>query len=124
MTWCACCIGCFECWLKYMNKTAYIYIGLTGESFYSSAKYAYNLIERNAGKYGTVIGIGQVFVFIGKCLIAVSNTFIIFMILSYLGYFKNNLFSPLLPSIFCLVYSYMIANLFMSVFGLSLDAIL
>lgn len=41
-----------------MNKSGFIYIALTGKGFYASARYAYNLIERNAGKYGTVIGTG------------------------------------------------------------------
>jgi len=46
------------------------------------------------------------------------------MILTSADYYKNKLFSPLLPTIFILGLSYIIGNIFLSVYGMAVDTIL
>jgi len=45
---CMCCVSCFECCLKFMERQAYIEMAVFGGGFCGSAKRAYHLIARNA----------------------------------------------------------------------------
>ncbi|KRX08307.1 hypothetical protein PPERSA_01768 [Pseudocohnilembus persalinus] len=51
-----CFMGCYENCIKYMNKSGYVYVAITGDDFMKSSKLAYQVYERNAQKYETIIG--------------------------------------------------------------------
>jgi hypothetical protein len=58
-------MACFERFIKFLNKNAYIQIALTGKSFCYAAKDAFWLIIRNPGKFGLVATLGGIFILIG-----------------------------------------------------------
>jgi len=58
-------MACFERFIKFLNKNAYIQISLTGKNFCLAAKDAFWLIVRNPGKFSLVTGLGGIFVTIG-----------------------------------------------------------
>jgi len=60
-----CYMMCFERFIKFLNKNAYIQIALTGKSFCFAAKDAFWLIVRNPGKFAVVSGLGGIFILIG-----------------------------------------------------------
>lgn len=43
-----CCVSCFECCIKFMERQAYIEMAIFGGGFCASAKRAYHLVARNA----------------------------------------------------------------------------
>jgi len=58
-------MACFERFIKFLNKNAYIQIALTGKNFCMAAKDAFWLIIRNPGKFGLVSTLGGIFILIG-----------------------------------------------------------
>merc|ERR1719436_818154 len=114
------CLWCFEKCVQFLNKNAYIQIALLGTNFCTSAKNAFFLILRNAGRFGTMMILGNIIRFIGMSFIVVAST------LS--GYFILELMHPRAPPTFpVLIYfsvAYVVAKLYMNVFGLAVDTAL
>eukprot|EP01117_Protostelium_nocturnum_P010265 TRINITY_DN368_c0_g1_i1.p1 TRINITY_DN368_c0_g1~~TRINITY_DN368_c0_g1_i1.p1 ORF type:complete len:512 (+),score=171.26 TRINITY_DN368_c0_g1_i1:113-1648(+) len=78
-----CILGFFEGLFKFVNRFAYIYIGMKGESFCSSAKNCHSLITRNYFNVITVDLLGWFVLFVGKLLgTAVSTTFCMILLQS------------------------------------------
>merc|ERR1711988_1135206 len=115
-----CCLWCFEKCLKFLNKNAYIQIALVGKGFCTSAKAAFFLIFRNMARFGAVAMLGSVISVIGILFITVST--------SVTGYFLLKALhpevTPVLPMAVYAVVSYLVAKLYMNVFGLSVDTML
>lgn len=112
-----CYVACFERFIKFLNKNAYIQIAITGKNFCYAAKDAFMLIWCNPAKFGVLATIGSVFIFIGRIFIACITGLISYIILIKATYYKENLFSPILPAVFCTIIGYFIGTFFMSVYG-------
>jgi len=115
-----CCLWCFEKCLKYLNKNAYIQIALVGKGFCTSAKAAFFLIFRNMARFGAVAMLGSVINIIGVLFITVGT--------SVAGYFVLKALhpdvTPVLPMAIYVTSAYLVAKLYMNVFGLSVDTML
>lgn len=115
-----CCLWCFEKCMKFLNKNAYIQIALMGTNFCTSAKKAFFLILRNAVRFGTVALLGSMIHAIGFLFIVVSSV--------GLGYlFLTALHPDVGPAVCLIVYAftaYLVAKLFMNIFGLAVDSTL
>lgn len=112
------CLWCFEKCLKFLNKNAYIQIALLGKNFCTSAKNAFFLIVRNAARFATMTVLGSIIQFIGNAIIVTASTLSGYFILQFL----HPKADPVLPVIAYFAVSYVIAKLYMNVFGLSVDA--
>merc|ERR1719469_1783714 len=112
-----CCIWCFEKCMKFLNKNAYIQIALNATPFCTSAKKAFFLILRNALRFAAVAALSGAVHLIGFVSIMVGTTVI--------GYFLvRALYPEVNPVVPCVTYaliSYVVAKLFMNVFGLAVD---
>lgn len=115
-----CCLWCFEKCMKFLNKNAYIQIALMGTNFCTSAKKAFFLILRNAIRFGTVAILGSMIHAIGFLFIVAASI--------GLGYlFLTALHPEVSPAVNLIVYgftAYLIAKLFMNIFGLAVDSTL
>jgi hypothetical protein len=115
-----CCLWCFEKCMKFLNKNAYIQVALMGTPFCTSAKKAFFLILRNAVRFGTVALLGSMIHMIGFLFIVVSSV--------GLGYlFLTALHPDVGPAVCLVVYTftaYLVAKLFMNIFGLAVDSTL
>lgn len=115
-----CCLWCFEKCLKYLNKNAYIQVALMGKGFCTSAKAAFFLIFRNMARFGAVAMLGSIISVIGIIFITVGT--------SVAGYFLLKALhpevTPILPMVAYAVVSYLVAKLYMNVFGMSVDTML
>lgn len=112
-----CILWCFEKCLKFINKNAYIQTALLGTPFCTSAKNAFFLIVRNALRFGTVASLSWIIHFIGYCFITAGT--------SAAGYFILQAMhpdvSPVIPVVIYVFSSYMVAGLYMNVFGMAVD---
>jgi len=68
--------------------------------------------------------IGNVFQWLGKWTIAISSTFIGYIIITQSKKWKYDIHSPIFPSIVFLLCAYLVACLFMNVYGVACDCIL
>jgi len=119
-----CYMACFERFVKFLNKNAYIQIALTGKNFCMSAKEAFFLILRNPLRFGVVNGIGAIFIFFGKIFVASVTALIGFLVITKVDTFSDELYSPFIPTFVMFVFAYAIGAIFMTVYGLASDAIL
>ena len=103
-----CCLDCFDRFIRYLNRNAFIYMALTGESFCSSALNAFILILKNAAKFAFVEGIADVFMFLAKFFISTSTTALSWLLMGVM----TNIDSPYLPLFVIFMLSYLIAPVF------------
>uniref|UniRef100_A0A7S2K0L2 Choline transporter-like protein n=1 Tax=Zooxanthella nutricula TaxID=1333877 RepID=A0A7S2K0L2_9DINO len=103
-----------------MNKNAYIQVALCSTSFCTSAKTAFMLIMKNFARFGTMAVLGNIIRFIGMAFIVTATT--------VLGYFILVLLhpsaSPTFPVLIYASTAYVVAKLYMNVYGLASDTAL
>ena len=79
---------------------------------------------RNAGKYLYVFGLGDTLMILGKFAISFICGFTIYEVLKFIPSVNNNLVFPTLPVIVAGLIGYSIGSMFMSLYGISIQAIL
>lgn len=115
-----CCLDCFDRFVRYINRNAYIYMALSSESFCSSALNSFILILKNAAKFAFVEGIADVFMFLAKFFISISTTVASWGLMSVM----TDIESPFMPLFVIFLLSYMIASVFIAVFDVAANTIL
>jgi len=117
-------MACLERFLKFLNKNAYIQIALNGKSFCMAAKDAVFLLMKNPARSGAVAGLGGIFVTIGELFVAAGTLVIGYLMINNADPWKSSIKDPLILYIVILFLGYVVGSAFMSVFGLSAQAIL
>ncbi len=108
-------LHCFERFIKFLNKNAYIQIAITGNSFCVAAKDAFFIILRNAFLFTIAAGLGEVFMTVGKVFICAFSTFACYTILTTSDIYEDKVFYPLavmlvLPPPLCSSFSFRSAS--------------
>lgn len=116
-----CCLDCFDRFIRYLNRNAYIYCAISSESFCPSALHSFLLILKNSAKFAFVEGIADSFMFLAKTFIAVLTTLCGYFLLPAMTSVKVD---PTLPCIFIFMFAYLVACQFISIFDVSANTIL
>ena len=115
-----CCLDCFDRFVRYINRNAYIYMALSGESFCSSALNSFILILKNAAKFSFVEGIADFFMFLAKVFISSATTLTTWPLMGLIC----DVESPYMPLFVVFLLAYMIASIFIAIFDVSANTIL
>ena len=115
-----CCLDCFDRFVRYINRNAYIYMALSGEGFCSSALNSFILILKNHAKFAFVDGIADMFMFLAKFFISSVTTALSWLLLGAM----TEVNSPFFPLFMIFLLSYMIASIFIAIFDISANTIL
>eukprot|EP00276_Gloeochaete_wittrockiana_P000795 CAMPEP_0184672956 /NCGR_PEP_ID=MMETSP0308-20130426/86409_1 /TAXON_ID=38269 /ORGANISM="Gloeochaete witrockiana, Strain SAG 46.84" /LENGTH=573 /DNA_ID=CAMNT_0027120383 /DNA_START=56 /DNA_END=1777 /DNA_ORIENTATION=- len=120
------CLLCFERFLQFLNKNAFIMIAIYGKSFCASAGNAAKLLLSNILRLAAISVISDFLLFLGKIAITASCTSLAFVWMSQdprytTGTAKLN--SVILPLVVVFLGSYTIATAFISVFDIAIDTI-
>merc|ERR1712216_36326 len=112
--------------IEWINRNTYIMIAIEGKSFCASAMEALSLIFNNLATVGAVNVIGDTLLFLGKFSVALTCGVLAFLYLDDDAYATgdNKVSSPLLIVIFCIIFGFVIAGLFMSVVEMAIDTTL
>ncbi|KAM3141469.1 hypothetical protein pb186bvf_006333 [Paramecium bursaria] len=123
---CTCCIWCFERFLQYINQNIYIQTNLTGESFFKAAKRALEIMTNNQSIVMTVVGLGDLLNNITRLMITlIISAFFYQSIIQYPSIlFGQVVVDQYNPTIIVAFASFIIASLFTSVYGVSIEGIL
>ena len=119
-----CCLLCFERFLKYINKNAYICSAMYGYGFFRSAKRAFTLIINNAQHAMALSCIGSVCNFIGKIAVVslTAMTSIVYFVYYRIG--KEALLSEyFVPLVTICIGSFVIAHCYFTVYQIAIDTI-
>jgi hypothetical protein len=119
-----CYVACFERFIEFLNKNAYIQIALQGKSFCTAAKDAFSLIMSNMARFSIVGGIGNIFQAIGVVIIAFGGCAFTYCMSVYYTALATQVYSPIIPTVATGIVCSLIGLLFMIVYGMSIDTIL
>lgn len=121
---CMCCVSCFECCLKFMERQAYIEMAVFGGGFCGSAKRAYHLIARNALRLVAVNFLGSIFSILGVVLVVVATCVSSYFITvsAYSG--PHGVSSPILIVTLAFLIAFVIGSVFMQVLDMSIQTML
>lgn len=114
---------CFERFIKFLTRHAYIQTALSGKNFCSAAKEAMRLLWANVTRATLVSGLGGAFIFVGKMFVSVVTVIICYLILTNSDSFSD-MTSAFMPCLIIFVIGYAVAIIFMSVYGMAIDTIL
>ncbi|EGG13327.1 solute carrier family 44 protein member 2 [Cavenderia fasciculata] len=115
-----CLFWCFEKFIKFLDKNAYIMISIYGYSFCKGAKRGFELILSNVLRVAAVNMISGFLLFLGRVLITVMTVGIAFYALQRV----DDLTFYVIPVILIGVIAYAIATGFMSVYDMTIDTML
>lgn len=122
---CNCCLACFQKFVQYLNQQAYVYMAISGESYCSSALNAFLLMTKYAVTFGMVNTLADVFVFICKWAIAIGTSAIAFpMMKTDLVPKGSSIQNEYCPAGFILLFSYIIASIFIGMMDAGASTIL
>ena len=119
-----CYVHCFERFIKFLNKNAFIQIALQGSNFCTAAREAFFIILRNASRFLAAGSIGAIFMHLGKWVITLGSAYGGYMIIINADRWNDKIHSPIFPTVLFMLIAYMIAGIFMSVYGMACDTIL
>jgi len=119
---CQCCLWCFEKFMRFLNKNAYIQTAIFGTGFCASAQAAFFLILRNATRIAGISYVTSVLSFVGRIFIASLTTGIAYITID--RHIGEELHSPGGPVALILIISYMVGNSFIEIFDMSTETVL
>jgi len=117
-------IDCINRVIKFITKNAYIQMALTSSNFCWSAWKAFVMILSNAGRFAVVTILGWIFTFIGKIAIIAGTVIVGYIIIENVDNIERNISSPILPLIIIGLIAYLVATVFLTVYGFAADCIL
>ncbi|GBN50088.1 Choline transporter-like protein 1 [Araneus ventricosus] len=115
-----CCLACFENYLKFLSKNAYIMIAIFGDSFCASARKSFGSLTANILKIAAVDCIGDFILFIGKMGVTISIALIALEILKNVDGL-NYIWIPV--AISC-VFAFLCCHCFLSVYEMAIDTLM
>lgn len=115
---CRCCLDCFHRFIKFLNDNAYVQVALQSENFCSSAMLAFVLSLKHSATFVITHGIGTIIHFLGKLTITLVNVTLAYLMLENFTEFEE-LESPIAPLIIVSVMSFLMANIFMQIYGIT-----
>lgn len=115
-----CCLYCMQCCLDKINKNAFVWTAVWGDSFGTAACSSFKLIWGNLGRTGAMSVVSSFIMFVGKVLVALATCGICAIVMKSI---YKNLNSLVLPVIIIFILAYMVASLFMLIFETTMDTI-
>ena len=119
-----CFVSCLESLIEYLNTMAYAFMAISGDAYCKSAWNGFLLNLKHLIKFYFADILARVFVFIGILAIAALNAACCFLILRYGTKNSDQLSSIWVPMVFIIVYTLIIANLFIGFFHQAVTATL
>jgi hypothetical protein len=117
----ACFLKCAEACMDKLNKHAFVWVSIYGDSFIPSCCSSFQLIWANLLRMVIVDVVGDYLLLVGRFMIAMATTGICSIIIDHT--FKDEINSSAIPLTVIFVFSFTIATLFMIVFETAVDTV-
>ncbi|XP_077991866.1 choline transporter-like protein 1 [Glandiceps talaboti] len=115
-----CCLWCFEKFLKFINRNAYIEIAIYGHNFCKAAQKAFTVIVSNALRLAAINSVGDFCLFLGKVAVVCATAVIGFEV--FLKDVEDVHFVAIPIALAC-VFAYIVSHTFLSVYEMTIDTI-
>lgn len=136
---CQCFLACFESFLQYLGKNAYIIITMDGSSFCTAGKRAFKMLSTNSLQVLAINSVGDFVLLLGKVFVVLATVLIgieliqvttmTFKVrveaLQTFNCFKNKpgLHYTSVPVIICGVFAFLVCHCFLTVYEMTIDTI-
>jgi hypothetical protein len=107
---------CIEKICDYINKSAYAYMAVSGDSFITSAWNGFLLNMKHGLKFAWANALASMFIVLGKVGIVVLNMFSCYMIMKHVTKDLGEISSPVAPLAIVGVVTYVSASIFLGLF--------
>ena len=94
-----CCLACFERFIRFISRNAFIFMAITGEGFCSSAHESFYLVLRSGIEYAISHGAGNVIMLFSKLLITAFCTLMGYLMITNIEFFSEQIFNPFMPTL-------------------------
>jgi solute carrier family 44 protein 1 (choline transporter-like protein) len=116
---CQCCLACFESFIQYLSKNAYVMITINGSSFCIAGKRAFQMLSSNALRVLAINSVGDFVLLLGKIFVVTATVLIgIEMIQNTPG-----LHYRWIPVLLCGIFAFLVAHCFLTVYEMTIDTI-
>lgn len=138
LTACHCCLSCFENFLQYLGKNAYIIISMDGSSFCVAGKRAFHILTTNSLRVFAINSIGDFVLLLGKVFVVIATVLIGIEMIQvtetwYQHWNCNNFTFPFqnkpglhyasVPVAICGVFAFLVSHCFLTVYEMTIDTI-
>mmetsp|Transcript_11515 Transcript_11515/g.16003 ORF Transcript_11515/g.16003 Transcript_11515/m.16003 type:complete len:502 (+) Transcript_11515:134-1639(+) len=113
-----CCVRCCINMISFLNKFAYIYIAIEGDSFCHAAKECYHLMERNMFSAVVIDYLSEFVLFVGKALGTAASVILTLAVLHGMDHDVSAATIAIVA-----VGAYLIFDLFSHIIGVGVDAV-
>ena len=120
---CACCLACFERFLRTLSRYAYAQVVISGRPFCPSAFEAFRTLTANIAGAAALHLIGSSFILLGKLFVAAACAAIGWLILVTNETYAVELYSIYTPVVVIGIASFMVASLFFGVYSMAVDTL-
>ncbi|KXJ82113.1 hypothetical protein RP20_CCG015664 [Aedes albopictus] len=116
---CKCCLQCFEKFLQYLTRNAYIMTAMHGDPFCRAGKNAFRLLTNNALRVFAINSVGDFVLVLAKVFVVVVTCLVGMELIQK----KTGLHHPYVPIILVGIFAYLVAHCFMTVYEMTVDTI-
>ncbi|ETN64441.1 ctl transporter [Anopheles darlingi] len=116
---CQCCLRCFERFLQYLTRNAYILTAMHGDPFCRAGQHAFRLLTSNALRVVAINSVGDFVLVLAKVFVVVATALIGMELIQR----KPGLHHPYVPLILVGIFAYLVAHCFMTVYEMTVDTI-
>lgn len=111
-----CCVRCFEDIVEYLNKCAYSYMAVAGDSYCTSAWNGFLLNLKHTAKFQFATVLANIFIFMGKLMIMCLNCATLYLVMKYITKDVDSVSSVWNPIIIIAISSFVTATIFLGLF--------
>ena len=119
-----CFVSCFERFLRFLNKHAYIEVVIRCYNFCGAAKKCVEVMTTNFVSFAVLSGVVNLFLIFGTILISVGVTLIGKLLLVLYGKWRNIEFETIGPLFIIFLIAFIVSLLFNEIFEISSDTML
>jgi len=111
-----CFLKCLEEIIEYINKAAYAFMSMSGQSFCTSAKFGIMLQMKHGAGFMFANYLAAAFIMLGKIGLTILNTFVCYWIMKYGTKDLDEMSSPVAPLVMVAFSTFVTVNIFLSLF--------
>ncbi|XP_076335074.1 choline transporter-like protein 1 [Tachypleus tridentatus] len=116
---CSCCLWCFDKFLVFLNRNAFIEIAIYGYSFCKAAQKAFHLLSNNILRVAAINSVGDFVLLLGKAGVSVATVFIGLELIKD----KEGVNYKWIPVTIACIFAFLVSHCFLGVYEMAVDTL-
>ncbi|XP_022244407.1 choline transporter-like protein 1 [Limulus polyphemus] len=116
---CSCCLWCFEKFLIFLNRNAFIEIAIYGYPFCKAAQKAFHLLSNNILRVAAINSVGDFVLLLGKAGVTVATAFIGLELIKD----KPGVNYTWVPVTVACIFAFLVSHCFLGIYEMAIDTL-